>query len=190
MNCGSPASPDVPVADILLFVGLVPLVAAAALQRKKCTMPGRSFGLLDLSILSSTRSTFLPSSFTPTGCCRVTWDYNHNFNIADAIGNQLFAIATGVAFLRERVPGVRCTASSLSARNLRWASNLSMCDRPRRVLYGSLYDVPLIAAMGGYICLCLAGRPLLEPTIAAGKREGEEQKIYTGRSHFFPRIWP
>src|SRR5260370_36099587 len=32
--------------------------------------------------------------------------------------------------------------------------------------------------MGCYICLCLAGRPLLEPAIAAGKREGEDQKSY------------
>jgi len=32
--------PDVPVADILLFVGLVPLVAPLPCSRKKCTMPG------------------------------------------------------------------------------------------------------------------------------------------------------
>lgn len=174
--------PDVPVADILLFVGLVPLVAAAALQPQKMhDARFRSFGLLDLSILIL-YSLYLFAFFVYA--YRLLpgdlGDYNHNFNIADAIGNQLFAIATGVAFLRERGawrPVYRIFF--LSAATYAVASNLINVAIDLGEYYtGSLYDVPLIAAMGGYICLCLAGRPLLEPAIAAGKREGEEQKSY------------
>src|SRR5579863_1529042 len=44
--------PDVPLADIFLFVGLVPLVASTALEPERAhDARFRSFGLLDLSIL-------------------------------------------------------------------------------------------------------------------------------------------
>ncbi len=176
------AVPDVPVADIFMFVGLVPLVAAAALQPQKARDARfRSFGLLDLSILIL-YSLYLFAFFVYA--YRLLpgdlGQYNHNFNVADAIGSQLFAIATGVAFLRERGawrPVYRIFF--LSAATYGLASNLiNVAIDLGEYHTGSLYDVPLVAAMGGFICLCLAGRPLLEPAIAAGKREVEEQKSY------------
>jgi signal transduction histidine kinase len=173
------AVPDVPVADIFMFVGLVPLVAATVLQPQKThDARFRSFGLLDLSILIL-YSLYLFAFFV-YGYRLLPGDlgeYNHNFNVADAIGNQLFAIATGVAFIRERSawrPVYRIFFLSAAAYAL--ASNLINVAIDLGAYYtGSLYDVPLVAAMGGFICLCLAGRPLLVTAIAAGKREAGQQ---------------
>ncbi len=174
------AVPDVPLADIFLFVGLVPLVAATALQPQKShDARFRSFGLLDLSILIF-YSLYLFGFFVFAyrllpGAMAI---YNHSFNVADAIGNQLFAVATGVAFFRERGawrPVYRIFFLSAAAYAL--ASDLINVAIDRGGYYtGSFYDVPLVAAMGGFVCLCLAGRPLLEPANAAGERQGGQQR--------------
>lgn len=174
------AVPDVPLADIFLFVGLVPLVASTALEPQKAhDSRFRSFGLLDLSILIL-YSLYLFAFFVYAyrllpGTMGI---YNHNFNVADAIGNQLFAVATGVAFFRERGawrPVYRMFF--LSAAGFALASDLINVAIDLGEYYtGSLYDVPLIAASGGFVCLCLAGRPLLKPTAAAEKREGGPQR--------------
>ncbi|HWY06075.1 MAG TPA: ATP-binding protein [Candidatus Acidoferrales bacterium] len=174
------AVPDVPVADILLFVGLVPLVAATALEpEEEHDSRFRRFGLLDLSILIL-YSLYLFAFFVYAyrllpGAMEI---YNHNFNVADAIGNQLFAVATGVAFFRERGdwrPVYRIFF--LSAATYALASDLINVAIDTGGYYtGSLYDVPLVAAMGGFVCLCLAGRPLLEPAIAKGEHQGGQQR--------------
>jgi signal transduction histidine kinase len=174
------AVPDVPLADTFLFVGLVPLVAATALQPQKAhDVRFRSFGLLDLSILIL-YSLYLFAFFVYAyrllpGDMGI---YNHNFNVADAIGNQLFAIATGVAFFRERGawrPLYRIFF--LSAATYAVASDLINVAIDLGGYYtGSLYDVPLVAAMGGFVCLSLAGRPFLEPVNAAGERPGGQPR--------------
>jgi signal transduction histidine kinase len=176
--------PDVPLADILLFVGLVPLVAATALEpQRPHDSRFRPFGLLDLSILIL-YSLYLFAFFVYAyrllpGDLAI---YNHNFNVADSIGNQLFAIATGVAFFRERGawrPVYRIFFLSAAAYAL--ASDLINVAIDTGEYYtGSLYDVPLIAATGGFVCVCLAGRPLLQPAPATGEREGDKQRSIRG----------
>jgi len=174
------AVPDVPLADIFLFLGLVPLVAATALEPQKThDSRFRSFGLLDLSILIL-YSLYLFAFFVYA--YRLLPDdmgiYNHNFNVADDIGNQLFAVATGVAFFRERGvwrPVYRIFF--LSAATYALASDLINVAIDTGGYYtGSLYDIPLVAAMGGFVCVCLAGRPLLQPTPPTGEREAGRQK--------------
>jgi signal transduction histidine kinase len=169
------AVPDVPFADIILVVGLVPLVAASALEPQRTHDSRlRSFGLLDLSILIL-YSLYLFAFFVYAyrllpGNMAI---YNHNFNVADSIGNQLFAVATGVAFFRERGawrPVYRIFFLSAAAYAL--ASDLINVAIDLGGYYtGSLYDVPLIAAMSGFVCVCLAGRPLLNAGSAAVERE-------------------
>jgi len=171
------ALPDVPLADILLFVGLVPLVAATALEPQKAhDSRSRSFGLLDLLILIL-YSLYLFAFFV-YAYRLLPGDlgtYNHNFNVADAIGNQLFAVAAGVAFFRERGawrPVYRIFFLSAAAYAV--ASDLINVAIDTAGYYtGSLYDIPLVAAMGGFVCVCLAGRPLLQSGPATG--EGEER---------------
>jgi len=169
------AVPDVPLADILLFVGLVPLVAASALEPQKMhDARFRSFGLLDLSIVML-YSLYLFAFFVyayrlQPGDMPI---YNHNFNVADSIGNQLFAVATGVAFFRERGewrPVYRIFFYSAAAFAV--ASDVINVAIDLGEYYtGSFYDLPLIAALGGFVCVCLAGRPLLQPAPQGGEHE-------------------
>jgi len=178
------AVPDVPLADTFLFVGLVPLVAASALEPQRAQDSRfRSFGLLDLSILIL-YSLYLFAFFVYAfrllpGDLGV---YNHNFNVADLIGNQLFAVATGVAFFRERGawrPLYRIFFFSAAAFAL--SSDLINVAIDQGGYYtGSLYDLPLLAAMGGFVCVCLAGRSLLQPIPAKGAHEGGQQGAFRG----------
>src|ERR1700757_1103573 len=95
---------DAPFTDILLFLGLVPLVAATAVEpQREHDSRFRSFGLLDLSILIL-YSLYLFAFFVYAyrllpGELKI---YNSRFNVAAAIGNQLLVVVTGVAFFRER----------------------------------------------------------------------------------------
>jgi signal transduction histidine kinase len=183
------AVPDVPLADILLFVGLVPLVAASALEPQKMhDARFRSFGLLDLSIVIF-YSLYLFAFFVYA--YRLHPEdlpiYNHNFNVADSIGTQLFAVATGVAFLRERgdwrlvyrIFFCSAAAFALASDVINVAIDLG------EYYTGSLYDVPLVAAMGGFVCVCLAGRPLLQPVPPEDEQE-ERQPISMRGFTFLP----
>jgi signal transduction histidine kinase len=172
--------PDVPFSDILLFVKLVPLVAATALEPQKAhDSRFRPFGLLDLSILML-YSLYLFAFFVYAYRLLpgAVGTYNHNFNVADAIGNQILVVAAGIAFFRERGawrPVYRIFF--LSAAGYALACNLiNPAIDLGRYYAGSLYDVPLVAAMGGFVCLCLAGRQVLQPALAGREVERERQR--------------
>lgn len=175
------AVPDVPWADVFLFVGLVPLVAAAVLEPQRADDSDvRSFGLLDLSILilySLYLFAFFVFAYRLLPGDMAT--YNHNFNVADSIGNQLFVVTTGVAFFRERAawrPIYRIFFFSAAAYALA-LDLINVAIDAGQYYTGSLYDVPLVAATGGFVCLCLAGRPLLEPAPPGDDEKGEKKPI-------------
>jgi len=176
--------PDVPVADIFFFVGLVPLVVSTALEPQSVhDSRFRSFGLLDLSILilySLYLFAFFVYAYRLLPGAMGT--YNHNFNVADSCGNQLFAVATGVAFYRERGtwrPLYRIFFFSAAAFAV-------ACDFINVTIdlggyyTGSLYDVPLIGGMSGFVCVCLAGRPLRQAAPEKGERETGRQRSIRG----------
>ncbi len=181
------AVPDVPLGDIFLFLGLVPLIAGSVLEPQKAhDSRFRSFGLLDLSILIL-YSLYLFAFFV-FAYRMLPGDlgiYNHNFNVADSIGNQLFAIAAGVAFFRERGEWRRVyRILFLSAAAHALACDLINVAIDTGAYYsGSFYDVPLFAAMGGFVCVCLAGRPLLQSASATAAREDTRQRP-PGRFNF------
>jgi signal transduction histidine kinase len=172
--------PDTPVTDILLFLGLVPLVAATAVKpQREHDSRFRSFGLLDLSILIL-YSLYLFAFFVyayrllPGEMGR----YNSRFNVAAAIGNQLLAVVTGVAFFRERGawrPVYRTFFFAATAYALA-ADLINPAIDAGNYYTGSLYDVPMVAAMGGFVCACLAGRPLLHPATATEDRKDSRQR--------------
>ncbi|HET7105566.1 MAG TPA: ATP-binding protein [Candidatus Acidoferrum sp.] len=181
------AVPDVPLGDIFLFLGLVPLTAASVLAPQKShDSRFRSFGLLDLSILIL-YSLYLFAFFVYAhrmlpGDLGI---YNHNFNVADAIGNQLFAITAGVAFYQERGEWravYRILFLSAAAHALA-CDVINVAIDTGAYYSGSFYDLPLFGAMGGFICVCLAGRPLLEsPSATRAGEEGEQAPV--GRFKF------
>ena len=178
------AVPDVPGADIFLFLGLVPLVAATVLEPQRAhDSRFRSFGLLDLSILilySLYLFAFFVYAYRLLPGAMGT--YNHNFNVADAIGNQVFAVATGVMFYRERGswrPMYRIFFFSAAAFAV--ASDLINVAIDLGGYYtGSLYDVPLLGGMSGFVCMCLAGRPLRQAGPERNEREAGRQRSIRG----------
>jgi signal transduction histidine kinase len=156
--------PDIPFGDILLFVKLVPLSAAMALQpHKSYDSRFRAFGLLDVSILI-VYSLYLYAFWVFAyrlipGAGHI---YDFHFNVADAIGNQIFALVAGIALVRVRgtwrglyfayffAAATYCVASDLGNA----AIDLG------RYYSGSLFDVPLTLSLAALVAFTWEGRRL------------------------------
>jgi signal transduction histidine kinase len=154
-------APDLPFADLLLFLKLVPLTAAIVLEpQHPAASRFRAFGLLDVCIL-------IIYSLYLFSFCVLTLRllpnavdvYNFQFNVADAIGNQIFLIAAAAAMFRSSgqwkalyriyfaFSAAYCLASGLSN---------SAIDLGKYYT-GSLYDVPFTAAVSALVCFTFVG---------------------------------
>ena len=98
--------PDLPAVDILLFVKLVPLTAAFALDpHTRHDSRTRTFGLLDVSILmiySLYLYAFYVFAYRLLPGFAET--YNYHFNLTDAIGNKIFSLAAAFYIFRAQGP--------------------------------------------------------------------------------------
>jgi signal transduction histidine kinase len=156
--------PDVPVVDILLFVKVVPFTAAITIAPDRDQdAQFRAFGLLDVFILmlySLYLYTFGVFAYRLLPGAVDT--YNFYFNLADAIGNQTLIVVAGLAVLRAKGQWrglYRLYFFAVACYGL--ASNLSnFAIDAGRYYTGSLYDMPLIAALLAFACLVLEGRSL------------------------------
>ena len=160
--------PDLPGSDLLLFLKLAPLLLALALEpQKEDSRLSRILGFLDLSLLMVYWLYFYAFWVSvyrviPDATAR----YNFHYDAINAFGNQLVLIAAGFMAVRSRGPwrtlywcffvssALYCLASDLS--NIAIDSGLYYT--------GSLYDVPLVASLVGYIWTGLFGAriPLAE----------------------------
>jgi len=154
--------PDVPAGDVLLFVKMVPLTAAVVLAPDpKQDSRFRAFGLLDVLILML-YSLYLYAfgvfayRLLPGGIDT----YNFNFNLADSIGNLVFIIVAAVAALRSQGPWRRLLRLYFLAAACYGLSSVldNVAIDMGRYYTGSLYDVPLNAAMVAFVCVALLGR--------------------------------
>jgi signal transduction histidine kinase len=154
--------PDIPIADILLFVKLVPLTAAIGLEPDKSNASRfRAFGLLDVAILT------LYSIYLYAFCVfayrllpGAVEIYNLHFNLADAMGNQIFAMVAAIALIRAHgawrqlfrlyffAAASYCVASVISNVAIDMGDYYS----------GSLFDVPLTVATAGLVAFTWLGR--------------------------------
>jgi signal transduction histidine kinase len=170
--------PDLAFGDALLFLKLVPIAAALALQPEVAdSHQPRIFGFLDLSLLLIYwlylyAFWVLVYNLIPGN----SGIYNFHFNAIDAVGNAILLVAVGIAALRTKGAWRRLYRIYFAAAALyNLASNLSNVAIDLRKYYtGSLYDVPLIAAMAGFGCLGFAGRQLgvaQLPRLAGSARE-------------------
>jgi len=157
--------PDSLLVDSLLFVKLVPFTAAALIEPNKTREPHFcTFGLFDLFILILA-SLYLfaffvyPYRLLPGDLGL----YNYRFEIADLIGNLLFVGATGMACFRSCGPWRSVhRIFFLAAMCYTVGANLSNTAIDTGNYYtGSLFDLPLVASMAGFVWLCMAGRPPL-----------------------------
>lgn len=163
--------PDLPVVDILLFVKLVPLTAAFALNPH--TSPdshSRTFGLLDLSILMIySLYLFAYYVFAYRLLPGAAGIYNFHFNLADAVGNQIFTLAAAFYLFRAQGPWrAMFRIYFLAAALYGLGSDLGNVAIDQGGYYtGSLYDVPLIASLAAFLSFCLLGRALLSDQASA-----------------------
>jgi signal transduction histidine kinase len=156
--------PDSPIVDILLFLKIVPLTTAfAAAPHRQRSSPFRAFGLLDVSVLMIyTLYLYAFGVFSYRLLPGAVDTYNFRFNVADAVGNQIFMLGAAMALLtaqgswkilfRIYFLAAACYGFSSDVNNV--AIDLG------RYYTGSLYDIPLIAALAGLVCVTLQGRKL------------------------------
>jgi signal transduction histidine kinase len=181
------AFPDIPAADILLFLKLLPLTTALALEpHKGHDLRFRAFGLLDVSILilySLYLYAFSVFAYrlVPGGIDL----YNFHFNVADAVGNQIFTLVAAVALFRAQGPWrglyrVYFLAAALYC----IASDVANAAIDRGVYYtGSLYDVPLTASLAAVVCMIWIGRSVPQDAQAVFSESGEHEPPRRLASH-------
>jgi two-component system, NtrC family, sensor kinase len=157
--------PDVSIGDILLFVKLVPLTAALALEpHKSHDSRFRAFGLLDVSILMLySLYLFAFSVYAYRLLPGAKAIYSFHFNLVDALGNLIFVLFAALCAFRARGPWRRLyRIYFFAAASYCLASDLiNVAMDQGRYYSGSLYDVPLTAALAAFACVGLAGRSLL-----------------------------
>lgn len=171
--------PDSPLADILLFVKIVPLTTAfAAAPHRERPSPLRALGLLDVSVLMVyALYLYAFGVFSYRLAPGAVDAYNLRFNIAEAIGNLIFLGGAALALLSSQ--GNWRTLYRLyffAATSYGLSSNLSnMAIDAGRYYTGSLYDLPLVAALAALICVMLQGRMLrgAQPSGSAAQEPDE-----------------
>lgn len=154
--------PDVPAIDILLFLKIVPLCAAALIAPDSDQNSRfRTFGLLDAAILSVySFYLFLFGVYAFRLLPGARDLYNFYFNVADSIGNLLIVVCAAVALLRcQRQWRTLHLIYFVAAACYGLASNLAnVAIDTGRYYTGGLYDVPLVAGEAAFVCVILAGR--------------------------------
>ncbi len=171
--------PDIPIADILLFLKLVPLTTALVLEPHKGHHSRfRAFGLLDVSILilySLYLYAFSVFAYrlVPGGIDQ----YDFHFNVADAVGNQIFVLVAAAALFRANGPWrILYRVYFLAAALYAIASDLANVAIDQGVYYsGSFYDVPLTTSLAAVICMVWIGRYVPQDAPALLLREGDKE---------------
>jgi signal transduction histidine kinase len=153
--------PDLPISDLLLFLKLAPLFMALALEPRKADSPlSRILGFLDLSLLMVYWLYFYAFWVSVYRLIpHETARYNFHYDALNALGNQFLLIAAALMAIRSRQPWrmlYRCFFFSSAVYCV--ASVLSNVAIDAGTYYtGSLYDVPLVASLAGFVWIGLAG---------------------------------
>ena len=174
--------PDLPAVDILLFVKLVPLTAAFALDpHTRHDSRTRTFRLLDVSILmiySLYLYAFYVFAYRLLPGFAET--YNYHFNLTDAIGNQIFSLAAAFYIFRAQGPWRwMFRIYFLAAALYGLGSDLGNVAIDQGGYYtGSLYDLPLVASLAALLCFCLLGRALLRDQTACDSTQPVPEELH------------
>jgi signal transduction histidine kinase len=159
-------APQTPFGDTLLFLKLVPLVAALAAEpQTQQTRRFRIFGFLDLSFLLVYWFYFYAIWVIPYRyVVHEEGIYSFHFNTIDSLGHIIFITVLGIAALRAQ--GAWRTLYSLY-----WASfalytlsatiaNVAIDEG--KYYSGGLYDLPLLASVAGIAYFAVLGGKLRE----------------------------
>ena len=164
-------APQTPFGDTLLFLKLVPLVAALAAEpQTQLTRRFRIFGFLDLSFLLVYWFYFYAIWVIPYRyVVHEEGIYSFHFNTIDSLGHIIFITVLGIAALRAQ--GVWRTLYSLY-----WASfalytlsatiaNVAIDEG--KYHSGGLYDLPLLASVAGIAYFAVLGGKLRGSSVPA-----------------------
>jgi signal transduction histidine kinase len=153
--------PDLPAGDVLLYLKIVPMISAIAVApHLEASSRPSMLGYADLFLLVAY---WLYIYVFWVLCYRIAVNdqglYNFHFNLIDAIGNQIFLIVLGFSALRTRGPWHILYMHYFGAAALyALASMLSNVAIDLNKYYtGSIYDLPLIAALAWFAFLGFAG---------------------------------
>jgi signal transduction histidine kinase len=159
-------APQTPFGDTLLFLKLVPLVAALAAEpQTQHTRRFRIFGFLDLSFLLVYWFYFYAIWVIPYRyVVHEEGIYSFHFNTIDSFGHILFITILGIAALRAQ-------GAWRTLYRLYWASfalytlsatiaNVAIDEG--KYYSGSLYDLPLLASVAGIAYFAVLGGKLRE----------------------------
>jgi signal transduction histidine kinase len=162
--------PDLPAGDVLLYLKIVPMISAIAVapHLEDSTRP-RMLGYLDLFLLVAY---WLYIYVFWVLCYRIAVNdqglYNFHFNLIDAVGNQIFLIVLGLGALRTRGPWRILYMHYFGAAALYALSSMlsNVAIDLNKYYTGSVYDLPLIAALAWFAFLGFAGWKLF-PAVPA-----------------------
>jgi signal transduction histidine kinase len=162
-------APQTPFGDTLLFLKLVPLVAALAAEpQTQHTRRFRIFGFLDLSFLLVYWFYFYAIWVIPYRyVVHEEGIYSFHFNTIDSFGHILFITILGIAALRAQ-------GAWRTLYRLYWASfalytlsatiaNVAIDEG--KYYSGGLYDLPLLASVAGIAYFAVLGGKLRESSV-------------------------
>jgi signal transduction histidine kinase len=162
-------APQTPFGDTLLFLKLVPLVAALAAEpQTQHTRRFRIFGFLDLSFLLVYWFYFYAIWVIPYRyVVHEEGIYSFHFNTIDSLGHILFITVLGIAALRAQ-------GAWRTLYRLYWASfalytlsatiaNVAIDEG--KYYSGGLYDLPLLASVAGIAYFAVLGGKLRENSV-------------------------
>jgi signal transduction histidine kinase len=182
--------PDLPAGDVLLYLKIVPMISAIAIApHLEDTSRPRMLGYLDLFLLVAY---WLYIYVFWVLCYRLGVNdqglYNFHFNAIDAVGNQIFLVVLGLAAVRTPGPWRILYMHYFGAAALyTLASVLSNVAIDLNKYYtGSLYDLPLIAALAWFAFLGFAGWKL-SPAASTPSLSSAELAPSSSRKIIF---WP
>ena len=182
--------PSVPDGEFLLFTKLVPMLAALALEPNH-EKPDRSrlLGLFDLTSLLVYWTyvyLFWAMAYLLAGNDLPT--YNSHSDIIDALGNLVFLVAIAAVAFRSRGQWRRFYLHFLSAAAMYSLASLAInwAIESGRYYTGSVYDVPLTAAMAWFCVNSIT----LTPDSRSLQVQTSEVRKTEARSRTKPVLWP
>jgi signal transduction histidine kinase len=176
--------PSIPIGEFLLFIKLVPMLAALALEPSN-DRPDRPrlLGFLDLTSLLVCWTyvyLFWAMAYLLTGNDLAR--YNRNSDIVDEVGNQLFLIILAVVALRSRGRWRSFYLHFLGASAVYSLASILINHAlsAGRYYTGSVYDLPLMMALAWFCVISITysvdSRPEQPGTAVRPKRDGRPNR--------------
>jgi len=182
--------PSLPIGEFLLFIKLVPILAALALQpQKERSDRTRVLGLFDFSsLLVCWAYVYFFWAMAYLLAANDLARYNRNSDAADAVGNQVCLLILIVVAIRSRGRWRGFYLHFLGAFALYSFSSIliNQAIDSGRYYTGSFYDVPLTAAMA-WFCVTAINYNVESPP---GEPQSSGEPKIENRSSSISILWP